>query len=94
MEGNGVEIYTMMLRIKDPEAARLARQLAQETGESVTGAVIESLRQRIARLRDRGQEERVLTATRQAQELLAALPDRDPRPADEILGYDDAGLPN
>jgi antitoxin VapB len=38
----------MALSIKDPEADRLARAVARETGETLTGAVIQSLRERRA----------------------------------------------
>lgn len=41
----------MSLNIKDPEAHRLAQLLAQETGETMTGAVREALRERLARVR-------------------------------------------
>lgn len=40
----------MAMNIKSPEAYRLAHRIAEMTGESVTGAVTESLRERLARL--------------------------------------------
>lgn len=40
----------MSLNIKDPEAHRLARKIAQQTGETLTRAVTEALRERLARL--------------------------------------------
>jgi len=40
----------MTLNIKDPEAHELARKLAQRTGETMTRAVTEALRERLARL--------------------------------------------
>jgi antitoxin VapB len=40
----------MTLNIKDPEAHSLARKLAQRTGETMTRAVTEALRERLARL--------------------------------------------
>ena len=40
----------MTLNIKDPEAHRLARKLAAQTGETMTRAVTEALRERLARL--------------------------------------------
>lgn len=43
----------MSLIISSEEAERLARKLAQLTGESVTGAVTVALRERLERLRDR-----------------------------------------
>ena len=39
-----------MLNIKDPEAHALARQLAEQTGETLTRAVTEALRERLARV--------------------------------------------
>lgn len=83
----------MALSIKSDEADRLARELAEVTGESLTHAVTEALRERLERERARasGDIERRL-------ELLAAdvakLPVLDHRPADEILGYDEHGLPS
>jgi antitoxin VapB len=44
------------LTIKDPEARRLAQEIAEVTGESMTGAVVEALRERHARLRKRDPE--------------------------------------
>ena len=41
----------MGMTIKNPEAHQLAREVAALTGESVTGAVTESLRERLERLR-------------------------------------------
>jgi antitoxin VapB len=40
----------MPLNIKDPETERLAREVAQLTGESKTGAIRTALRERKARL--------------------------------------------
>jgi antitoxin VapB len=45
---------TMALSIKDPDADRLARALAQRTGEALTEAVVNALRERFEReLRNR-----------------------------------------
>jgi antitoxin VapB len=43
----------MSLNVKDPEAHRLARAIARETGETMTRAVTESLRERYERLQRR-----------------------------------------
>jgi antitoxin VapB len=78
------------LHVADPEADRLARQLAEHTGETVEQAVVQALRDRLAK-----QEEiaRKLEALRGIQRRVAALPVLDHRTADEILGYDENGLP-
>lgn len=41
----------MSLNIKDPEAHKLAHALAEETGETMTRAVTEALRERLQRVR-------------------------------------------
>jgi antitoxin VapB len=83
----------MALNIKNPEADRLARRLAQHTGESITDVVVKALRERLQR------EEGRMAVPNLKEELLAiarrcsALPDLDTRSADEIIGYDDDGIP-
>jgi antitoxin VapB len=81
-----------MLNIKDAEAHALARSLAKHTGETLTGAVKEALRERLARLRRRG------TAGSTADDLLAI----GRRCAKKLRGkpanhakwlYDEKGLP-
>jgi len=82
----------MALSIKSPEADRLARELAATTGESLTDAVTEALRERLAREHDR----RAVDMRRQLHRLVdevRRMPVLDDRPADEILGYDERGLP-
>jgi antitoxin VapB len=41
------------LNVKDPEAHRLAQAIAKTTGETITRAVTEALRERYERLRNR-----------------------------------------
>jgi antitoxin VapB len=82
----------MALSIKSDEADQLARRLAARTGESLTEAVLVALRERLAReeLRRRpGIRERVLRLCAEADEL----PVLDDRTPEEILGYDEHGLP-
>jgi antitoxin VapB len=55
----------MTLNIKDPEAHKLARALARETGETMTTAVTEALRLRLEQVRRRNKPETM------AAELLA-----------------------
>jgi antitoxin VapB len=44
----------MTLNIKGPEAHRLAQAIARATGETITRAVTEALRERYERLQSRG----------------------------------------
>jgi antitoxin VapB len=84
----------MPLNIKDPATDKVVRELAALTGEGVTEAVRRSAEERLHRLKVRR------TARDLAQEILdigahcAALPELDSRSADEILGYDENGLPS
>jgi len=83
----------MQLNLKNPEAHRLARELADLTGESMSAAVTRALRERLLReQRQRGRagiSQKLLAIGHQA----ATKDTLDPRCADEILGYDEAGLP-
>ena len=47
----------MSLNIKDPETHRLAQALAKETGDTITHAVMEALRERLQRIRRQRQPE-------------------------------------
>ena len=83
----------MALSIKHPEADRLARQLAEATGESLTDAIIQALRERLRREQGRIRPPRLRDEIRSIRQRCAALPVRDHRSPDEILGYDEKGLP-
>jgi antitoxin VapB len=79
----------------DPATEKLAREIADLTGEPVHDVVRTALRARLDQLRGRTP----LRAGRlTASEILAigyrcaALPDRDLRSPEDIVGYDDRGL--
>lgn len=76
------------------ETEQLARLVASKTGKSPDDIVREAVEERaraagIAPLRRPFDEARV----RAIIERVAARPIRDPRSADEILGYNDIGVP-
>ena len=84
----------MPLSIKDPEADQLARKLAKQTGETITQAVITALRERLAREQRNAQAaEDLVEDVMEIGRHCAALPLLDERSPDEILGYDEQGLP-
>lgn len=86
----------MALSIKHPEADRLARELAAATGESLTEAILNALRERLQRQRyrkGRRGRRRLADQLKEISDRCAALPVLDDRTADEIVGYDDRGLP-
>ena len=84
----------MALSIKNDEADRLARELATLTGESLTEAVVLSLRERLERKRAledaRPLAERLMAIGRRC----AGRPRLDARTPDEVLDYDENGLPS
>jgi antitoxin VapB len=82
----------MHLNIKNDEAHKLATELAELTGESLTLAVTLALRERLARERRRRRTDRIAARLMKIGSQFAALADTGRGP-DEILGYDDHGLP-
>ncbi len=83
----------MALSIKNDEADRLARELTALTGESLTDAVVISLRERLDRQRAQRGAPPLHEALLNIGRRFSSLPVLDDRNADEILGYDNNGLP-
>jgi antitoxin VapB len=79
----------MSLNIKDEETHRMARELAALTGKSMTAAVNEALRERLARVKKKGLAERIMKISKEC----AALLNGEPLPDHAELLYDDRGLP-
>ncbi len=84
----------MALSIKHPEADRLARELAACTGETLTEAVLNALRERLRREQGRVKAPRLRDELRAIRQRCAALPVQDDRGPEAILGYDEQGLPH
>ena len=83
-----------VLNIKDAQTYDLASQLARKHGESLTQTVKTALRERLER--DRAAEpnharlvDRVLALGKRASSRLVL----DARSPDEIIGYDETGVP-
>jgi antitoxin VapB len=84
----------MALSLKDAETDRLAREVAKLTGESLTEAVRKALAERLEReRRRRGRGKSLAERLNEIALHCAALPDYDTRPPDEIIGYDEYGVP-
>ena len=83
----------MPLNIKDDDTHALAKRLANLTGESMAKAVKRAIQEKLA------QVEKMRGGPPLADELdrialyCAGLPRRDERSDDEIIGYDESGLP-
>lgn len=85
----------MPLSIKSPEADRLARQLAATTGETITVAVYLAIRERLEREERKRESKRLLLDDIMAiANHCASLPVLDSRSEDEIMGWDENGLPS
>lgn len=84
----------MALNIRNLEAEKLAAELARSTGESKTEAVTKALRDRLARVKRERTRRRLADELEEIAEHCASLPVLDARSAEEILGYDEAGLPH
>jgi len=82
----------MAISIKDPETDRLARALAAATGETITDAIRNALRDRLEREQNRAAPS-VAVHVRRIQERIDRLVLLDPRSPDEIVGYGDDGAP-
>jgi antitoxin VapB len=84
----------MALSIKDPETERLARALAARTGETITVATRRALEDRLRRTGFETRKAALLEDMVASRRRWSALPILDSRSADEIIGYDEHGLPN
>lgn len=84
----------MALNIRNRLAEELADAVAELTGETKTEAVRRALEDRLGRLR---RERAGRTLADELDEIAlhcAGLPVKDGRSPEEILGYDDDGLPS
>lgn len=82
----------MTVLIKDEEADRLIRQLAERTGETITDAVKKAVVERLAKTPLSEQE--IAERRAKLEAILAkfdAMPTLDHRTADEIIGYNEKG---
>ena len=83
----------MPLNIKDADTHALAKRLASLTGESLTTAVKHAIQAKLQ------QVEKTQGGASLAEELdhialhCAKLPRRDKRNSNQIIGYDESGLP-
>lgn len=84
----------MAITLTHPEADKLARELAAYTGETITQAVLNALRERLDREKEKQNPPVSLKEAllRIGQEC-AALHVLDQRSPEEILGYNEMGIP-
>lgn len=83
----------MAISIKNDEADLLARELAELTGESLTQAILNALRERLERQRILAARNNFYAEIRRIQEDYRSSPTMDQRTSEEILGYGEDGMP-
>jgi len=85
----------MALSIKSPEVERKVRKLAATTGESITAVISRAVDEQLKREeRKRENKEAMLAEIRAIADHFSSLPILDTRTEDEILGYDENGIPS
>lgn len=81
------------VNIKGERARKAISRLAGLTGESLTDAVVIAVEERLERIDRKASREGIADKLMELGRQYSALPDRDTRTVDEILGYDENGLP-
>ena len=84
----------MPICIRNPNAERLAREVASETGESITQAVTTALEERLQRVRGSRTASDLVADLMDISRRCSALPTLDTRSDEEILGYGEDGAPS
>jgi len=84
----------MAISIRNPKAEELAREVAAESGENLTQAIMHALEERLERLKGRKTAEDLAEEIMKISERCSALPQLDDRTPEEILRYDSKGVPD
>lgn len=84
----------MTLNIKNPEAHKLATEIAKQTGETLTEVVTQALRERLARVKSHKPDQKLMDdMAKIAHDIASRLPPEvKALDIDELL-YDEMGLP-
>ncbi len=85
----------MSLNIKNPATVALADELARRQGITKTAAIHQALSERLHRMGyDDTARERLLAELRAIRERVGRLPELDTRNDEDIVGYDEFGVPS
>ncbi len=85
----------MPIIIKREDTVRLARTLKQKTGLPMTRIIHAALEEHMRHMGNAvAARDRQLAEMRAISRRVAQLPDRDTRSANDIVGYDENGLPS
>jgi len=83
----------MNLHISSPRVEQLAREVTARTGESLAQALITALEERLERIRRRNSASDTFHEIMKISRRCSSLPDHDLRSPEDILGYNDWGIP-
>jgi antitoxin VapB len=81
----------MGLNIKNPETERLIKELADATGQTLTGAVTDAVREKLDRVRRNGLADRLMAIGKDCAQIIASTPGKMMEIDD--LYDDETGLP-
>ncbi len=84
----------MAIYIRDAATEKSVRELAACTGEGVTAAIRKAVEERLQRVRQGSGAGSLADDLMAIGAHCAALPDYNPQAADELLGFDEHGLPS
>ncbi len=79
----------MALKIRNPKVEKLAREIAEKTGETLTQAVIHALEERLERIKGKRRTMDLYEEIMRISRRCSSLPHLDTRSPEEILGYDE-----
>ena len=81
----------MAINIKNQKAENLAKQLAEKTGETITDTIIHALEDRLERVEGSRITPDLVNEIMSIASRCSALPLKDNRTSEEILGYSQTG---
>ena len=84
----------MALNIRNSEAEELARIISELTGETKTQAVKIALKERLNQIQQQQNSDISTQELLDIAKQCSSLPVLDDRSADELIGYDEMGLPS
>jgi len=83
----------MAMSIRNSDVEQAARELARRTGETLTEAILKALRERLQRISARRRSAGLADQLDDIAKRCANLPLLTARSENEILGYDEHGIP-
>ncbi|HEY0163485.1 MAG TPA: type II toxin-antitoxin system VapB family antitoxin [Edaphobacter sp.] len=83
----------MALHINNPGVEREIRELAAETGETITQTISIAVRELKLKRRSRKPNPQLAEELMRIARRIAAYPPKDNRTPEEVIGYDEIGLP-